>query len=122
LPQLEKINCRLLRVGVGESVDAQEVKPAGDVLTDVLFKVGKVVFGVKARHLVVRSLSCVVNVESTIETSVDDQGVCHSDSLRFHGMLLRVDKLPEVLIVEVTYPPLALCLHHLFFISEEENE
>jgi len=56
----------------------------------------------------------MVDIETSVEPSINDEGMGHSDSLGFHWMFLGIDKLSEMLIVEVTYPPLALSLHHLF--------
>lgn len=59
----------------------------------------------------------MIYVEVPIETSVHYKRMSHCYALRLHRMLFRIDKLSEILVVEVRHFAFAVKLHKLILYS-----
>lgn len=55
----------------------------------------------------------MIDVEVSIETSINYEGVGHGYAFRFHGMFFGIDKLSEIVVVEVRHFAFAVKLHKL---------
>lgn len=67
----------------------------------------------KSAHLILGCVSGLVDVEMAVESCIDNQRVRHSNPLRLHRMLLRIDEFTEVIIVKIGDFPLGLEVHQM---------